>query len=93
MAKAVHQNTTIAESPAPVMLEGNAYFPPDSVNWSLLEASATPYTCPWKGDCTYYDVVVDGQRLKDAAWSYRQPKPAAAAIAGHVAFLAQLNAS
>ncbi len=84
--KATYNNVVIAESDKTVQIEGNEYFPPDAVQMDMLEKSPTPYTCPWKGVCQYYNVVVDGETLKDAAWSYPEPKEAAKEIAGHVAF-------
>ena len=78
--------TTIANANATEDVEGNNYFPRSSVKWEHLQKSSTPYTCPWKGVCTYYDLAVGGETLKDAAWSYEDPKPAASHIAGHVAF-------
>ena len=70
--KAIVDGTVIAEAPQEdlIKIEGNWYFPPSSVSRNLLEDSPTPYTCPWKGPCQYYTVVVDGQRLPDRAWSY-----------------------
>ncbi|MGI3779927.1 MAG: DUF427 domain-containing protein [Janthinobacterium lividum] len=70
--KATVDGTVIAEAPKEdlISIEGNWYFPPSSVVRDLLENSPTPYTCPWKGPCQYYTVVVDGQRLPDRAWSY-----------------------
>lgn len=84
--KAVWNNATVAESDQTVVVEGNDYFPPGSVNRQYLQESSKHTTCPWKGEASYYDVVVDGQVNKDAAWYYPQPKPAAAEIKDHVAF-------
>ncbi len=78
--------TTVAESSDTVSVEGNQYFPPDAVEWDLLEASDRTSVCPWKGVANYYDVIVDGQRLPAAAWSYKTPSDAAQQIGGHVAF-------
>jgi uncharacterized protein (DUF427 family) len=77
--KAVVGDTVIAEAPKEelISIEGNWYFPPSSVKSELLEQSPTPYTCPWKGECQYFTVNVDGQRLQDRAWSYPQPYPTA----------------
>ena len=79
--KAVFNGTTIAEAPQSelVKIEGNWYFPPDSVREGLLQKSATPYTCPWKGECQYFSVMSDGVLLHDRAWSY--PTPYASAFA------------
>ena len=73
--KAVVGDTVIAEAPKEdlISIEGNWYFPPSSVKSELLEKSPTPYTCPWKGECQYFTVDVDGQRLQDRAWSYPHP--------------------
>ena len=68
------------------LVEGNVYFPPDTVNRAYFRDSGTRTVCPWKGTCSYYDVVVDGQVNKDAAWYYPQTKDAAKHIEGYVAF-------
>lgn len=84
--KATWKNKVIAESNETVVVEGNHYFPPDSVRQEHLQPSTTHTTCPWKGEASYYDVVVDGQINGDAAWYYQEPKPAAAEIKDHIAF-------
>jgi uncharacterized protein (DUF427 family) len=84
--KAVWKNTVIAESNDTVVVEGNHYFPLDSVNADLLRASDTNSVCPWKGTASYYDVVVGQDVNQDAAWYYPDPKPAAQEILNHVAF-------
>lgn len=84
--KAIWNGAVIADSDDGVVVEGNYYFPADSVNKKFLAPSDTHSTCPWKGLASYYDVVVDGQRNSDAAWYYAEPKPAAAGIKGHIAF-------
>jgi len=84
--KAVWNNATIAESDKTVVIEGNHYFPPDSVNKQYFQESNKHTTCLWKGEASYYNVVVDGQVNKDAAWYYPEPKQAAAQIKDHVAF-------
>jgi uncharacterized protein (DUF427 family) len=76
----------IAESDRTVEVEGNQYFPLTAVRRELLRDSSTHTTCPWKGVASYFDVVVDGEVNKDAAWYYPTPKDAARQIAGHVAF-------
>jgi uncharacterized protein (DUF427 family) len=86
MAKAIWNGSVIAESDRTVEIEGNQYFPLDAVRRELLRDSGTHTTCPWKGVASYYDVVVDGQVNKDAAWYYPTPKDAARQIMGHVAF-------
>lgn len=77
--KATLNGTVIAEAPKEDLLsiEGNWYFPPSSVKSEYLEKSATPYTCPWKGEAQYFSVVVDGEKLQDRAWSYPKPYPTA----------------
>jgi uncharacterized protein (DUF427 family) len=86
MARATWNGTVIAESDRTVEVEGNQYFPIDAVHREHLRDSSTHTNCPWKGVASYYDVVVDGQANKDAAWYYPTPKDAARQIAGHVAF-------
>jgi uncharacterized protein (DUF427 family) len=86
MPKATWQNHTLAESTATEQLEGNHYFPPDSLNRQNFEPSDHTTVCPWKGTAHYYHVVVDGQRNENAAWFYPEPKPAASKIRNHVAF-------
>jgi uncharacterized protein (DUF427 family) len=84
--KAIWQNAVLAESDNTVVVEGNNYFPPDSINRDYFRESSTHSTCPWKGEASYYDVVVEGEVNKDAAWYYPQPKQAASQIKDHVAF-------
>lgn len=80
------QGVVLASSDATIVVEGNHYFPPASLRREYLRASDTVSTCGWKGEAHYYDVVVDGRVNRDAAWYYSQPLPAAAEIAGYVAF-------
>ena len=84
--KAIWNGHVVAESDDIVKVEGNAYFPIDSVNKALLRDSATTSMCPWKGTASYYSLAVDGKENKDAAWFYPAPKDAAAEIKGRVAF-------
>jgi len=86
MPRATWNGAVLAESDACVVVEGNQYFPPEAVRRERLRPSATHTTCPWKGVASYYDVVVDGQVNRDAAWYYEDPKPAAAEIRGRIAF-------
>ncbi|HMD31901.1 MAG TPA: DUF427 domain-containing protein [Candidatus Acidoferrales bacterium] len=86
MPKAYCNGVVIAESNATVVVEGNQYFPIQSVRQEYLRPSATHTECPWKGTASYYHVEVDGQRNADAAWYYPAPKPAASQIKDHVAF-------
>ncbi len=84
--KATWKDETLAESAKTVVVEGNHYFPPDSVNMGHLKPSSTTTVCPWKGTAHYYTVVAGGEENPDAAWYYPDPKDAAAEIKGHVAF-------
>ena len=84
--KATWNNATLAESEETVVVEGNHYFPAGSVNRQYFQPSSTHTTCPWKGEASYYNVVVNGEVNKDAAWFYPDPKPAASEIKDRVAF-------
>ena len=86
MPSAIWNGVLLAESDRCVVVEGNQYFPPDTVRRDHLRPSTTHTTCPWKGIASYYDVVVDGQVNRDAAWYYPEPKEAAKQIQNHVAF-------
>ena len=86
MATATWNGVVIAQSDATEIVEGNHYFPADSVRQDLLVPSSTTSVCPWKGTASYWTVAVDGQQNTDAAWYYPEPKEAAANIAGHLAF-------
>lgn len=86
MPKATWSGATIAESDDTVVVEGNHYFPRESVNEENLSGSETRSTCPWKGEARYFDVVVDGKTNSDAAWYYPDPKPAASEITDRIAF-------
>jgi len=86
MSKAVWEGAVIAESDKTVQIEGNQYFPPDSVNRQYLVPSSTTTTCPWKGKASYYSIEVGGKKNPDAAWYYPQPSAAAAEIKDHLAF-------
>jgi uncharacterized protein (DUF427 family) len=86
MVKAVWNGAVIAESDKTIVVEGNHYFPPESVKQEYLRPSDHHTTCPWKGEASYYTLEVDGQRNENAAWYYPQPKPAAEQIAGRIAF-------
>lgn len=74
MAKAIWNNTVIAESDDTIVIENNHYFPSDAVKREYLKESDTETTCVWKGQAHYYDIVVDGETNKDAAWYYPEPK-------------------
>ena len=86
MTRAMYNGAVIAESDDTVVVEGNHYFPAESVNREYLSDSPNQTTCPWKGLASYYDVVVDGTTNAAAAFYYPAPKPAAAAIKDRVAF-------
>jgi uncharacterized protein (DUF427 family) len=86
MPTATWNGAVLARSDDTIVVEGNHYFPPDSVDETYFEDSETHTTCPWKGVASYRTVVVDGERNRDAAWYYPEPKDAAAEIAGYVAF-------
>ena len=86
MAKAKWQNTVIAESDHCELVEGNQYFPPQSVHREYLQPSEHTTVCPWKGTASYYHLEVNGQRNPNAAWYYPQPKEAAGKIKDYVAF-------
>lgn len=84
--KAFYKNTIIAESGKTVVVENNHYFPSDSVKMEYLQKSGNTYKCKWKGLADYYNVVVGGDTLQDAAWVYPEPSEAAKQIKGHFAF-------
>jgi uncharacterized protein (DUF427 family) len=86
MAQARWNGALVAQSDDVVMVEGNAYFPLESVRKELLRDSETHTVCPWKGTASYYDLVVDGAVNRDAVWYYPEPKEAAKQIQGRVAF-------
>jgi len=84
--KAIWNNQIIAESDDIVNVEGNSYFPADSVRKEYLRESQTHTRCPWKGTASYYSLEVNGKINKDAAWYYHEPKELAKVIKGRVAF-------
>ena len=84
--KAVWNDTIVADSDATRVVEGNHYFPPDSVHRKYFTDSQTSTHCPWKGDASYYSLEIDGTKNEDAAWYYPTPKDAAAEIKDYVAF-------
>ena len=84
--KAMWKGAVLAESDDTVVVEGNHYFPPDSISREHFRESETHTVCPWKGTASYYDVVVGGDVNRDAAWYYPQPKDAARQIKDRVAF-------
>jgi uncharacterized protein (DUF427 family) len=84
--KAIWNNQVIAESDQTVVIEGNHYFPRETVKKEYLKDSDTHSTCPWKGQASYYSILVDGELNKDAAWYYPDPKSAASVIKDRIAF-------
>jgi len=84
--KASWNGQVIAESDDTVVVEGNHYFPAESVDSACLRESDKHTICPWKGEASYYHVIVDGQENADAAWYYPETKPAADEIRGRIAF-------
>lgn len=98
--KAHINGTVIAEAAHDelIKIEGNWYFPPSSIVEGFLTESPTPYTCPWKGECQYFTVTVDGQPLQDRAWSYPALYPSAVERVGtdfsnYVAFWKEVSVS
>ena len=86
MARATRRGVLLAESDEAIELEGNQYFPPDSVLREHLADSDQITACPWKGMASYYDIELNGETLPGAAWYYPSPSEAAAEIRDHVAF-------
>ena len=84
--KATWNGAVLAESDKTVVVEGNHYFPSDSIKKQYFRDTSTHTICPWKGEASYYNVVVEDQVNKDAAWYYAEPKPAADEIRNRVAF-------
>jgi uncharacterized protein (DUF427 family) len=86
MPRALWKNVVLAESDATVVVEGNHYFPPESLCREYFRPSSTHTVCPWKGTASYYTIEVNGEVNPDAAWYYPTPSEAAKQIAGRVAF-------
>ena len=84
--KAIWKNTTLAESDKTIVIEGNHYFPPDSINKQYFQESSHHSICPWKGQASYYDIIIEGEVNKDSVWYYPEPKEAAKEITNYVAF-------
>lgn len=84
--KATWNGTTLAESNDTIVVEGNHYFPKDSINTKYFQPTETHTVCGWKGTASYYDVVVDDETNGDAAWYYPDAKTDAKNIEGYVAF-------
>ena len=84
--KAVWHNSVLAESDDTIVLEGNYYFPPDSIHNEYFKKSFIKTSCPWKGEASYFDLVVNEDVNKEAAWTYVNPKDQAKKIKNYVAF-------
>jgi len=84
--QAIWNGKTIAESNETIVIEGNHYFPPDSINKEFFKENSNTTVCPWKGTASYYDVEVNGQTNSGAAWYYPQPSEKAKQIKDYVAF-------
>jgi uncharacterized protein (DUF427 family) len=84
--KAIWNGVVLAESDETIVVEGNHYFPPDSVRREHFRETERHSVCPWKGTADYYDIVVGDHVNEGAAWQYPEPKEAASQIAGYVAF-------
>ncbi|MER7483235.1 DUF427 domain-containing protein [Rhodococcus qingshengii] len=86
MPRAILDGTVLAESPNTVVIEGNHYFPDESVNHEHLTGTATETVCYWKGTARYYSAVVSETVFRDIAWYYPDPSQEAASIKNYVAF-------
>ena len=86
MAKAIWNGKIVAESETTELVEGNLYFPEESLHREYFQPSSKHSTCSWKGEASYYTLLVDGQENPDAAWYYPDPKPAADNVKRYVAF-------
>ena len=86
MSRAEWNGVVLAESEDIVVVEGNPNFPSSSLRMEHVRPSSTHTVCPWKGAASCYDVVVGDKVNRDVAWYYPEPKEAAQAITGRVAF-------
>ena len=84
--KAIWNNQLLAESEDTIVVEGNHYFPASSIQMEVFKPSKTVTSCPWKGEASYYSIVVENEENKDAAWYYPSPKDAAKEIKDRIAF-------
>ncbi len=84
--RAIWNDTVVAESDDTVLVEGNHYFPAESLKREYFQPSARTSVCGWKGTANYYSIMINGQENKDAGWYYADPKSAADNIRGRVAF-------
>ena len=89
--RAVINDTVVAESDETIVVEGNHYFPPGSVNADLLTPASRTTVCSWKGTANHYDITVDGETMSNVAWYYPEPLEGAAEIKGYVAFYSQVD--
>jgi uncharacterized protein (DUF427 family) len=86
MVKAIWNGKVLAESDRTILVEGNHYFPPDSIKQEYFQDSTTHTICSWKGQASYYSLIIDGKLNEDAAWYYPTPKEAATQIKDYIAF-------
>ena len=91
MVKAIFNGTVVAETEDYEVVEGNVYFPPQSLKREFFNDSGLNTRCPWKGTASYYSVDVDGQEARDVAWYSPTPSDAASNIKDHVAFYPQVT--
>ncbi|WP_027109246.1 DUF427 domain-containing protein [Lacticigenium naphthae] len=84
--KAIYKDVVLAESDHTEVVEKNHYFPREDVAMEYFSESDKQYTCPWKGEATYYHIEVNDERIENGAWSYENPKDAAKNITGHICF-------
>jgi uncharacterized protein (DUF427 family) len=84
--KAIWNDTVVAESDDTVLVEGNHYFPAAALNQNFVSNSNHKTVCGWKGQASYYSLLVNGELNSDAVWYYADPKPEADNIRGRVAF-------
>ena len=84
--RVIRDDIILAESNDTIVIEGNHYFPPETVNWDYFQKSDTHTTCPWKGQASYYTLVIGDKTEPDAAWYYPEPKEAVKQIKDYVAF-------
>jgi uncharacterized protein (DUF427 family) len=91
--KASWNGAVLAESSDTIVVEGNHYFPPESLNREFFKETETHSTCGWKGEASYFSIIVNGETNADAAWYYPETKPAADEIKGRVAFWKGVNVS
>ena len=93
MTTASLDNVVLAESDETVIVEGNHYFPPSSVQWDHFTQTELTTVCGWKGEANYYTVSVDGQEYENVAWTYADPEEKAAELKDYVAFYPQVQVS